>query len=85
MRHALAFSLLLLLLVVALNVRSGACVPSSALRELVKENYGVNDINISSESIYTGALGAAIFAWREGTGQGDPVGSEAAVAAGGAA
>ena len=35
-----------------------------ALRELVSENYGERTINISAESIYTGALGAAIFARR---------------------
>ena len=35
-----------------------------ALRELVTENYGEQKINISEESIYTGALGAAIFAYR---------------------
>ena len=36
-----------------------------ALRKLVRENYGEMTINISPESIYTGALGAALFAWRE--------------------
>jgi len=35
-----------------------------ALRQLVKENYGELTINISPASIYTGALGAAIFAVR---------------------
>lgn len=35
-----------------------------ALKELVKENYGDRIINISSNSIYTGALGAAMFALR---------------------
>jgi benzoyl-CoA reductase subunit A len=35
-----------------------------ALRNLVDENYGERRINISAESIYTGALGAALFAWR---------------------
>ena len=35
-----------------------------ALRELVTENYGERRINISAASIYTGALGAAIFARR---------------------
>ena len=34
----------------------------AALRELVKENYGERELNISAESIYTGALGAALFA-----------------------
>ena len=36
----------------------------SALRALVDENYGERTINISSGSIYTGALGAALFALR---------------------
>ena len=35
-----------------------------ALRALVEENYGRRTINISAESIYTGALGAALFALR---------------------
>ena len=35
-----------------------------ALRALVTENYGERKINISAASIYTGALGAAIFARR---------------------
>jgi benzoyl-CoA reductase subunit A len=35
-----------------------------ALRNLVEENYGERRTNISAESIYTGALGAALFAWR---------------------
>jgi benzoyl-CoA reductase subunit A len=35
-----------------------------ALRELVAENYGDRTLNISAESIYTGALGAALFAQR---------------------
>jgi len=35
-----------------------------ALEELVRENYGQRRINISPESIYTGALGAALFAQR---------------------
>ncbi len=33
-----------------------------SLRTLVEENYGERTINISPESIYTGALGAALFA-----------------------
>jgi benzoyl-CoA reductase subunit A len=37
----------------------------SALRGLVKDNYGERTLNISPDSIYTGALGAALFAWRE--------------------
>jgi benzoyl-CoA reductase subunit A len=36
-----------------------------ALRGLVSENYGEVKINISPASIYTGALGAALFALRE--------------------
>ncbi|MBI3072965.1 MAG: benzoyl-CoA reductase subunit A [Deltaproteobacteria bacterium] len=35
-----------------------------ALRALVAENYGERTINISPDSIYTGALGAALFAVR---------------------
>src|SRR6266545_5254924 len=34
----------------------------NALRRLLAENYGRVDINISDDSIYTGALGAALFA-----------------------
>jgi benzoyl-CoA reductase subunit A len=36
-----------------------------ALRELVRENSGERTLNISPESIYTGALGAALFARRQ--------------------
>jgi benzoyl-CoA reductase subunit A len=36
----------------------------SALRSLVEQNYGARKLNISPESIYTGALGAALFAQR---------------------
>lgn len=36
----------------------------NALRELVQENYGDRVLNISADSIYTGALGAALFALR---------------------
>lgn len=39
----------------------------AALRELVRENYGERMLNISSDSIYTGALGAALFARRAGS------------------
>lgn len=35
-----------------------------ALEGLVEENYGPRRINISTDSIYTGALGAALFAMR---------------------
>ncbi len=36
-----------------------------ALKELARENYGELTMNISPDSIYTGALGAALFARRE--------------------
>jgi benzoyl-CoA reductase subunit A len=36
----------------------------AALRELVKENYGERTLNISPDSIYSGAMGAALFARR---------------------
>ncbi len=39
----------------------------SALRSLVSENYGEKTLNISPDSIYTGALGGAIFAHRSVT------------------
>jgi benzoyl-CoA reductase subunit A len=35
-----------------------------ALRNLVDENYGTLKLNIDPDSIYTGALGGATFAWR---------------------
>ncbi|MDH3254626.1 MAG: acyl-CoA dehydratase activase [Acidobacteriota bacterium] len=35
-----------------------------ALQHLVNDNYGEQEINISPESIFTGALGAALFAHR---------------------
>ncbi|MCA9669992.1 MAG: hypothetical protein KC503_30560 [Myxococcales bacterium] len=38
-----------------------------ALRQLVRENYGERTLNISPDSIYTGALGAALFAHRDVT------------------
>ncbi len=37
----------------------------AALEQLVRENYGEVTMNISPDSIYTGALGAALFARRE--------------------
>jgi benzoyl-CoA reductase subunit A len=37
-----------------------------ALRQLVTENYGERTLHVSPDSIYTGALGAAIFARRAG-------------------
>jgi benzoyl-CoA reductase subunit A len=42
--------------------RNAAAV--QALEQLVAENYGRRRINISPDSIYTGALGAALFAMR---------------------
>ncbi|MBK8977420.1 MAG: benzoyl-CoA reductase subunit A [Planctomycetes bacterium] len=36
-----------------------------ALARLIAENYGERTINISPDSIYTGALGAALFGWRD--------------------
>jgi benzoyl-CoA reductase subunit A len=36
-----------------------------ALKQLVSENYGERTVNISPDSIYTGAIGAALFARRE--------------------
>jgi benzoyl-CoA reductase subunit A len=35
-----------------------------ALMALIKENYGEITVNINPDSIYTGALGGATFAWR---------------------
>ena len=35
-----------------------------ALKELVTENYGERTLNIDPDSIFTGALGGATFAWR---------------------
>jgi benzoyl-CoA reductase subunit A len=35
-----------------------------ALKDLVRENYGELTLNINPDSIYTGALGGATFAWR---------------------
>ena len=35
-----------------------------SLTELIEENYGKLKINIDPDSIYTGALGGATFAWR---------------------
>jgi benzoyl-CoA reductase subunit A len=35
-----------------------------ALKNLVTENYGAMTLNINPDSIYTGALGGATFAWR---------------------
>jgi benzoyl-CoA reductase subunit A len=38
---------------------------TSALKKLIFENYGDMTINISHDSIYTGAIGAALFAKRD--------------------
>ncbi len=48
----------------------------AALRELVAENYGDLALNISPDSIYTGALGAALFARREWLRTGGPAGRD---------
>jgi benzoyl-CoA reductase subunit A len=37
----------------------------AALKKLVQENYGERTLNISADSIYTGAFGAALFALRD--------------------
>jgi benzoyl-CoA reductase subunit A len=42
----------------------------AVLRDLVGRNFGELTINISPDSIYTGALGAALFARRQGRGDG---------------
>jgi len=44
-----------------------------ALMDLVRENYGEVTLNINPDSIYTGALGAATFAWRAVTEEGRTV------------
>ena len=36
-----------------------------SLRQLCEETYGERTLNISPDSIYTGALGAALFACRD--------------------
>jgi benzoyl-CoA reductase subunit A len=41
-----------------------------ALKNLVNENYGEMTLNINPDSIYTGALGGATFAWRAVTEEG---------------
>jgi benzoyl-CoA reductase subunit A len=38
-----------------------------ALLQLVRENYGERTVNISADSIYMGALGAALYALRDAT------------------
>ena len=45
-----------------------------ALRSLIEDNYGHRTVNISADSIYTGAVGAALFARR-----GDPADRATAV------
>jgi benzoyl-CoA reductase subunit A len=48
----------------------------NALRSLIEDNYGSLTMNISPDSIYTGALGAALFARRE-THRAEPVAADA--------
>ncbi|MCC7325870.1 MAG: benzoyl-CoA reductase subunit A [Burkholderiales bacterium] len=49
-----------------------------ALTELVRENYGELTLNIDPDSIYTGALGGATFAWRAIVEEGKTVEARAA-------
>ncbi|MFN8060053.1 MAG: BadF/BadG/BcrA/BcrD ATPase family protein, partial [Vicinamibacterales bacterium] len=49
-----------------------------ALRRLLDENYGAVPMNISEDSIYTGALGAALFALRAATVKGSAADSNGA-------
>jgi len=49
------------------NVRRAAPPYPVCLHVLLQENYGDVHINISDDSIYTGALGAAHFALRDAT------------------
>ncbi len=48
-----------------------------ALRDLLRENYGELTINISEDSIYTGALGAALFALRDARHAAQTMGADA--------
>ncbi|MCC7387119.1 MAG: benzoyl-CoA reductase subunit A [Deltaproteobacteria bacterium] len=48
---------------------AGNAAAVRALRDLVRESYGERTINISPSSIYTGALGAALFALRAADGE----------------
>jgi benzoyl-CoA reductase subunit A len=48
-----------------------------ALKDLVFENYGQLQLNIDPDSIFTGALGGATFAWRAVVEEGKQVESEA--------
>jgi benzoyl-CoA reductase subunit A len=41
----------------------------AALKQLVQENYGARTLNISADSIYTGAYGGALFALRDAQAQ----------------
>ena len=49
-----------------------------ALNQLVHENYGDLTLNINPDSIYTGALGGATFAWRAVVEEGKTVEARAA-------
>jgi benzoyl-CoA reductase subunit A len=59
----------IILRAMSLLARSGGVAKNpaavAALRGLLHENYGELHINISDDSIYTGALGAALFALRD--------------------
>jgi benzoyl-CoA reductase subunit A len=48
-----------------------------ALKDLVRENYGELQLNIDPDSIYTGALGGATFAWRAVVEEGKQIEAEA--------
>jgi benzoyl-CoA reductase subunit A len=48
-----------------------------ALKDLVFENYGRLQLNIDPDSIYTGALGGATFAWRAVVEEGKQIEAEA--------
>jgi benzoyl-CoA reductase subunit A len=48
-----------------------------SLNDLVRENYGEVKLNIDPDSIYTGALGGATFAWRAVVEEGKSVESRA--------
>jgi benzoyl-CoA reductase subunit A len=57
----------------------------AVLRALVRENYGPRTLNISPDSIFTGALGAALFARRDAEREAREPGSGAVRAGEGAA
>ena len=61
-------------MVAVYSTSSGLSFASSRISSyLVRENYGEMTLNINPDSIYTGALGAATFAWRAVTEEGKVV------------